>query len=61
MRPTKTKAGRRCLPLTPQLKDAFELHKQAQAERLGRAQSPADPVIATQAGTRVSPDLMEKW
>ena len=61
MRPTKTKAGRRCLPLTPQLKDALETHKQAQAERLGHLQQPTDPVIATQAGTRVSPDLMEKW
>ncbi len=60
MRSTKTQAGRRKLPLTEEALAYFRIHRSAQAGR-GTVIAPAGPVIVTEAGTRVAPDMMEKW
>lgn len=56
----KTAAGMRLLPLTPELASALETHRQTQLAR-GLACNEQDPVIVTKAGTRVHPDIMERW
>ena len=60
LKATKTAAGRRKLPLTAQLVEAFAEHRQAQRER-GVPISPASPIVVTEANTRVAPDMLEKW
>ncbi len=56
----KTGAGRRQLPLTPEGVAAFEAHKQAQIDA-GLKIRDDSPVVVTEAGTRVAPDLLSKW
>ncbi len=56
----KTAAGMRLLPLTPELASALKAHRQAQLAR-GLACEEQDPVVVTRTGTRVHPDIMERW
>ncbi len=60
LKSTKTAAGRRVLPLMPETAQALADHLAAQQER-GLPCDSADPVIVTNRGTRVHPDIMEKW
>lgn len=57
---TKTKAGRRELPLTGSLADAFREHRAAR-ESHGIAVADDTPVILTDRGTRVLPDVLGRW
>ena len=56
----KTGAGRRTLPLTEENAAAFAAHWSAQVERGIRVRD-KDPVVVTESGTRVAPDLLSKW
>ena len=56
----KTGAGRRTLPLTEENAAAFAAHWSAQIERGIRVRD-KDPVVVTESGTRVAPDLLSKW
>ena len=60
LKSTKTAAGRRTLPLMKETADALETHLQAQRAR-GLPAGPDDPVIVTERGARVHPDVMERW
>ena len=60
LKSTKTKAGRRTLPLMPETAEALKAHLEAQRSR-GLPANPQDPVIITERGTRVHPDVMERW
>ncbi len=57
---TKTVAGMRLLPLTPELASALERHRRAQLDR-GLHCGASDPGVVTRKGTRVHPDIMERW
>ena len=56
----KTGAGRRTLPLTEENAAAFAAHWSAQIARGIRVRD-KDPVVVTESGTRVAPDLLSKW
>ena len=56
----KTGAGRRTLPLTEENAAAFAAHWEAQISRGIRVRD-KDPVVVTESGTRVAPDLLSKW
>ena len=60
LKSTKTDAGRRNLPLTDDMLAAFEQHRAAQ-RRNGFPAGEDDPMVVTEAGTRVHPDMLEKW
>ncbi len=60
LKETKTRAGRRTLPLGEDNAQALAAHRQAQLGR-GLPCKPDSPVIVTRDGTRVAPDLMSKW
>ncbi len=60
LKSTKTAAGRRTLPLMPETAEALKAHREAQQQR-GLPCNANDPVIVTGRGTRVHPDIMEKW
>ena len=60
LKATKTAAGRRVLPLSRQMAEALAAHRAAQ-EACGLACGPSSPVVVNRRGTRVSPDLLEKW
>ncbi len=55
-----TQDGTRRQPGCRQLGKPLVPHRAAQAGR-GTVIAPASPVIVTEAGTRVAPDMMEKW
>ena len=60
LKSTKTAAGRRSLPLTDEALEALKAHRDAQA-RSNAGTGGRDPIIVTEAGTRVHPDMLEKW
>ena len=60
LKDTKTSAGRRVLPLTDEAAEAFQAHRDQQIVK-GFPAAPEDPVVITEAGTRVHPDILEKW
>ncbi len=60
LKSTKTASGMRLLPLTPETAEALATHRQAQLGR-GLPCKEQDPVITTRDGTRVHPDIMERW
>ncbi len=60
LKETKTRAGRRALPLGDDNAAALATHCQAQLDR-GLPAAPSSPVIVTNDGTRVVPDLLGRW
>ncbi len=60
LKDTKTAAGRRILPLTDDAAEAFQVHRDRQLTK-GFPAGPEDPVVITRSGTRVHPDILEKW
>ncbi len=60
LKDTKTAAGRRILPLTDDAAEAFQVHRDRQLTK-GLPAGPEDPVVITRSGTRVHPDILEKW
>ena len=60
LKDTKTSAGRRVLPLTDEAAEAFQAHRDQQIIK-GFPAGPENPVVITEAGTRVHPDILEKW
>ena len=60
LKSTKTAAGRRSLPLTDEALEALKAHRDAQA-RSNAGTGGRDPIIVTETGTRVHPDMLMKW
>ncbi len=60
LKSTKTTAGMRLLPLTPESAAALAAHRRAQLAR-GLACGDQDPVVVARNGARVHPDLMGRW